>query len=48
MDSDNIYEIQIAILFLTNANREKIVIFISSKIKIKSGLFIFFKRKNSN
>lgn len=44
MDNDNIYEIQIAI-FLTN--REKII-FISSKIKIKSGLFIFFKRKNSN
>lgn len=42
MDSDNIYEIQIAI-FLTN--REKIVIFISSKIKIKSGSFIFLNEK---
>lgn len=46
MDSDNIYEIQIAI-FLTNANREKIVIFISSKIKIKSGSFIFLNEKNT-
>lgn len=46
MDSNNKYKIQIAILFLTNVNREKklfrTVIFISNKIKIKSGLPIYF------